>query len=165
MARPWLGTPGRCSAAAGATISGSSGASESLLFACDFLFAAAPSAAQKNQLSAADEHRSLIHPVTPGPEYLSAASGTLRLPAEPTRFHALEALRPSADRHGTDASGVPRPFVSQRLANPPPCGLVDTRKDGRHIIYSLRAWRPIRLITQALKKMRTMFSAEKRSTA
>jgi hypothetical protein len=35
------------------------------------------------------EHPSLVHPVTPGPQLLELAVGTLRMLAEPTRLHLL----------------------------------------------------------------------------
>ena len=46
----------------------------------------------------------------------------------------------------TAAAGVPRTVVSQHLAKLRLSGLVDTRKDGRHVIYSLHDGHLVRLI-------------------
>lgn len=115
-------------------------------------------------MSTADEQPSLIHPVTPGPEHLAAASDTLRMLAEPTRLHLLWQLcaGPRTVTELTDASGVPRTVVSQHLAKLRLSGLVDTRKDGRHVIYSLRGGHLVRLIREAINHADHIVTGEAR---
>ena len=98
----------------------------------------------------APETPSLAHPVTPGPELLETAAGTLRMLAEPTRLHLLWQLAegPKTVTELTAAAGVPRTVASQHLAKLRLSGLVDTRKDGRHVIYSLRDGHLVRLIRE-----------------
>ncbi len=93
---------------------------------------------------------SLVHPVTPGPELLETASATLRMLAEPTRLHLLWQLAqgPKTVTELTSVAGVPRTVVSQHLAKLRLSGLVDTRKDGRHVIYSLHDGHLVRLIRE-----------------
>ncbi|MFW0772285.1 metalloregulator ArsR/SmtB family transcription factor [Arthrobacter sp. Rue61a] len=95
---------------------------------------------------------SLVHPVTPGPELLETAAGTLRMLAEPTRLHLLWQLSngPKTVTELTDASGAARTVVSQHLAKLRLSGLVDTRKDGRHVIYSLHDGHLVRLIRETI---------------
>lgn len=50
----------------------------------------------------------------------------------------------------TDASGAARTVVSQHLAKLRLSGLVDTRKDGRHVIYSLHDGHLVRLIRETI---------------
>ncbi|MFD0760326.1 ArsR/SmtB family transcription factor [Arthrobacter ulcerisalmonis] len=103
-------------------------------------------------LSTVPVEPSLSHPVTPGPELLEAAAGTLRMLAEPTRLHLLWQLSngPKTVTELTDASGAPRTVVSQHLAKLRLSGLVDTRKDGRHVIYSLHDGHLVRLIRETI---------------
>lgn len=93
---------------------------------------------------------SLIHPVTPGPELLETAAGTLRMLAEPTRLHLLWQLSQGSKTvtELTAATGVPRTVASQHLAKLRLSGLVDTRKNGRHVIYSLHDGHLVRLIRE-----------------
>lgn len=95
---------------------------------------------------------SLVHPVTPGPELLETASATLRMLAEPTRLHLLWQLAqgPKTVTELTAAAAVPRTVVSQHLAKLRLSGLVDTRKDGRHVIYSLHDGHLVRLIRETI---------------
>jgi ArsR family transcriptional regulator len=115
-------------------------------------------------LSTADEQPSLVHPVTPCPEHLAAASKTLRMLADPTRLHLLWQLSagPRTVTELTAASGVSRTVVSQHLAKLRLSGLVDTRKDGRHIIYSLRDGHLIRLIHEAINHADHIVTGEAR---
>lgn len=115
-------------------------------------------------MSTADEQPSLIHPIVPGPGHLAAASETLRMLAEPTRLHLLWQLSagPRTVTELTEASGVPRTVVSQHLAKLRLSGLVDTRKDGRHIIYSLRDGHLIRLIHEAINHADHIVTGEAR---
>ena len=100
----------------------------------------------------APDEPSLVHPVTPGQELLEAASATLRMLAEPTRLHLLWQLAdgPKTVTELTAAATVPRTVVSQHLAKLRLSGLVDTRKDGRHVIYSLHDGHLVRLIRETI---------------
>lgn len=95
---------------------------------------------------------SLAHPVIPDSKLLEMAAGTLRMLAEPTRLHLLWQLTggPKTVTELTDASGAPRTVVSQHLAKLRLTGLVDTRKDGRHVIYSLHDGHLVRLIRETI---------------
>lgn len=103
-------------------------------------------------LSAATETPSLVHEVDPGPELLDAAASTLRMLAEPTRLHLLWQLSngPKTVSELTIAAGVPRTVASQHLAKLRHGGLVDTRKEGRNVIYSLRDGHLVRLIRETI---------------
>ncbi len=98
------------------------------------------------------EEPSLAHPVTPGAELLVTAAATLRMLAEPTRLHLLWQLShgPKTVTGLTEAAGVSRTVVSQHLAKLRLSGLVDTRKDGRHVIYSLSDGHLVRLIRETI---------------
>ncbi|MBO1268677.1 ArsR/SmtB family transcription factor [Arthrobacter cavernae] len=100
----------------------------------------------------APDEPSLFHPVTPGPELLENAAGTLRMLAEPTRLHLLWQLAqgPKTVTELVDDALVPRTVVSQHLAKLRLSGLVDTRKDGRHVIYSLHDGHLLRLIQETI---------------
>lgn len=95
---------------------------------------------------------SLFHAVTPDAQLLESAAGTLRMLAEPTRLHLLWQLaqRSQTVTELVDGAGVPRTVVSQHLAKLRLSGLVDTRKDGRHVIYSLRDGHLLRLIQETI---------------
>ena len=82
---------------------------------------------------------SLIHPVRPGPELLDSAAATLRMMAEPTRLHLLWQLThgPRTVTELVEATGAARTVVSQHLAKLRLSGLVEARKEGRHMIYSV----------------------------
>jgi DNA-binding transcriptional ArsR family regulator len=101
---------------------------------------------------AVPDQPSLVHPVTPGPELLETAAATLRMLAEPTRLHLLWQLSrgPKSVTELTAAATVPRTVVSQHLAKLRLSGLVDTRKDGRHVIYSLHDGHLLRLIGEII---------------
>ncbi|WP_024820171.1 ArsR/SmtB family transcription factor [Arthrobacter sp. 31Y] len=100
----------------------------------------------------APEEPSLVHPVDPGSELLESAAGTLRMLAEPTRLHLLWQLAqgPKSVTELVDEVLVPRTVVSQHLAKLRLSGLVDTRKDGRHVIYSLHDGHLLRLIQETI---------------
>lgn len=72
--------------------------------------------------------------------------------AEPTRLHLLWQLvqGPQTVTELTAGVGVPRTVVSQHLAKLRLSGLVDTRKDGRHVIYSLHDGHLVRLIRETI---------------
>jgi DNA-binding transcriptional ArsR family regulator len=100
----------------------------------------------------APDQPSLVHPVTPGPELLATAASTLRMLAEPTRLQLLWQLSngPKTVTELTASAIVPRTVVSQHLAKLRLSGLVDTRKDGRHVIYSLHDGHLVRLIRETI---------------
>lgn len=102
--------------------------------------------------SAGTDEPSLVHPVTPGPELLENAAATLRMLAEPTRLHLLWQLSqgPKSVTELTEAAAVPRTVVSQHLAKLRLSGMVDGRKDGRHVIYSLHDGHLVRLIRETI---------------
>jgi DNA-binding transcriptional ArsR family regulator len=103
-------------------------------------------------VNAAAEEPSLVHPVTPGAELLDTAAATLRMLAEPTRLHLLWQLAqgPRSVTELTEAAAVPRTVVSQHLAKLRLSGMVDARKDGRHVIYSLHDGHLVRLIRETI---------------
>jgi ArsR family transcriptional regulator len=110
----------------------------------------------------APDKPSLVHPVTPGPELLETAAGTLRMLAEPTRLHLLWQLAegPKTVTELTAAAGVPRTVASQHLAKLRLSGLVDTRKNGRHVIYSLHDGHLVRLIRETFNHADHRISGE-----
>ncbi|WP_186329197.1 helix-turn-helix transcriptional regulator [Arthrobacter sp. U41] len=107
---------------------------------------------QPNLPPRAAEEPSLVHAVAPGTELLETAAGTLRMLAEPTRLHLLWQLAqgPKTVTELTTAAQAPRTVVSQHLAKLRLSGIVDTRKDGRHVIYSLHDGHLIRLIQETI---------------
>ena len=102
--------------------------------------------------SSAPDAPSLVHQVAPGPQLLETAAGTLRMLAEPTRLHLLWQLAdgPKSVTELAQASTVPRTVVSQHLAKLRLSGLVDTHRNGRHIIYSLHDGHLVRLIRETI---------------
>lgn len=100
--------------------------------------------------AAGSPEASLTHPGAPDPERLDAAAGVFAMLAEPTRLHILWLLsQGEADVTAlTEASGASRTAVSQHLAKLRFTGLVDTRKDGRRVIYRLRGGHLSRLIRE-----------------
>lgn len=100
----------------------------------------------------APDEPSLVHPVNPGPQLLETAAVTLRMLAEPTRLHLLWQLAegPKTVTELTATAGVPRTVASQHLAKLRHSGLVDTRKNGRHVIYSLHDGHLVRLIRETI---------------
>jgi DNA-binding transcriptional ArsR family regulator len=101
--------------------------------------------------SVAGQHLPLLtHDLAPDPQLLEAAAATLRMLAEPTRLHLLWQLTggPKNVTELTAGAGMPRTVVSQHLAKLRLSGLVDTRKEGRSVIYSLHDGHLVRLIRQ-----------------
>ncbi|MCK0091501.1 helix-turn-helix transcriptional regulator [Rhodococcus sp. HNM0563] len=95
---------------------------------------------------------SLLHPVAPDQPRLDAATNTFRMLADPTRLHILWILT-----HGeadvtalTEACGASRTAVSQHLAKLRFTGHVDTRREGRRIIYSIRDGHLTRLVREGM---------------
>ena len=83
---------------------------------------------------------SLVHERSPDRDRLDAASETFRMLADPTRLHLLWLLtRGEADVSAlAEMTGGSRTSVSQHLAKLRFARLVDTRKDGRRVVYRLR---------------------------
>ncbi|MEU1851145.1 metalloregulator ArsR/SmtB family transcription factor [Streptomyces sp. NPDC019990] len=99
-------------------------------------------------LSPADD----AHPRTPGEEQFALAAELLALLGDRTRITLLHALTKGEADVTTlrQACGAARPAVSQHLARLRLAGLVDTRKEGRRVIYSLRDGHLRRLVDEAL---------------
>ncbi|MFD8481459.1 ArsR/SmtB family transcription factor [Kitasatospora sp. NPDC059673] len=102
-----------------------------------------------NRAQVADASHSHQHT---GGERLDAAASVLSLLADRTRLALLERLgRGEADVTTlVEATGAARPSVSQHLAKLRLAGLVTTRRDGRHVVYSLRHGHLRRLVDEAL---------------
>ncbi|MEV5078363.1 metalloregulator ArsR/SmtB family transcription factor [Streptomyces sp. NPDC056159] len=92
------------------------------------------------------------HPRTPGEEQLALAAELLALLGDRTRLALLHALTSGeADVTTlTEACGAARPAVSQHLARLRLAGLVNTRKEGRRVVYFLRDGHLRRLVDEAL---------------
>lgn len=95
---------------------------------------------------------SLSHPVVPDEARLDVATETFRMLADPTRLHILWMLADAeADVSAlTEACGASRTAVSQHLAKLRFTGLVDTRREGRRIIYRIRDGHLARLVREGL---------------
>ena len=91
-------------------------------------------------------------PAGPGEEQFALAAEVLALLGDRTRLTLLHALTAGeADVTTlTEVCGAARPAVSQHLARLRLAGLVDTRKEGRRVIYSLRDGHLRRLVGEAL---------------
>lgn len=85
-------------------------------------------------------------------EQLDAAVTMLSLLADRTRLALLERLAGGeADVTAlAETTSAARPAVSQHLAKLRLAGLVDTRRDGRRVIYSIRHGHVRRLVAEAL---------------
>ena len=72
--------------------------------------------------------------------------------AEPTRLHLLWQLvdGPKSVTELTAVSTMPRTVVSQHLAKLRLSGLVSSRKEGRHVFYSLHDGHLVRLIRETI---------------
>ncbi|WP_320777458.1 metalloregulator ArsR/SmtB family transcription factor [Streptomyces sp. CRN 30] len=93
------------------------------------------------------------HPAAPGEEQFALAAEVLALLGDRTRLTLLHALaaRGEADVTTlTEVCGAARPAVSQHLARLRLAGLVNTRKEGRRVIYSLRDGHLRRVVDEAL---------------
>lgn len=95
---------------------------------------------------------SLHHRIAPDPARLGTASETFAMLSDPTRLHLLWLLTTGEADVGalTEAVGASRTAVSQHLAKLRFTGLVDTRRDGRRVIYRIRDGHVARLIVEAL---------------
>lgn len=92
------------------------------------------------------------HPRSPGEEQFALAAELLALLGDRTRLALLHALTAGeADVTTlTAACGAARPAVSQHLARLRLAGLVNTRKEGRRVVYALRDGHLRRLVDEAL---------------
>ncbi|MFV0137278.1 ArsR/SmtB family transcription factor [Streptomyces sp. HMX87] len=92
------------------------------------------------------------HPRTPSEEQLALAAEVLALLGDRTRLALLHTLTTKeADVTTlTEACGAARPAVSQHLARLRLAGLVETRKEGRRVVYALRDGHLRRLVGEAL---------------
>jgi DNA-binding transcriptional ArsR family regulator len=93
------------------------------------------------------------HERSPGEEQFALAAELLALLGDRTRLALLHTLTAGEADVGTltEACGAARPAVSQHLARLRLAGLVDTRKEGRRVIYSLRHGHLRRLVEEALR--------------
>ncbi|GGC75279.1 helix-turn-helix transcriptional regulator [Hoyosella rhizosphaerae] len=99
-----------------------------------------------------EQHISLDHAVEPDAARLASASDTFRMLSDPTRLHILWLLSqgPADVTALTAASSASRTAVSQHLAKLRFSGMVDTRKEGRNVIYSLPDGHLARLVREGL---------------
>ncbi|MFB7592930.1 ArsR/SmtB family transcription factor [Streptomyces sp. NPDC056169] len=102
------------------------------------------------------------HGRTPGARELSAAAEVFALLSDPTRLHLLWLLtRGEADVSAlTEACGAARPAVSQHLAKLRLGGLVQSRKDGRRVVYAMPDGHLKRLVVEAISRADHVVSGE-----
>lgn len=95
---------------------------------------------------------SLHHQVGEDGEVFATAAATFAMLSDPTRLQLLWRLTTGeADVSAlTEAVGASRTAVSQHLAKLRFTGLVDTRRDGRRMIYRIRDGHVTRLVVEAL---------------
>jgi DNA-binding transcriptional ArsR family regulator len=102
----------------------------------------------------ADDHdgSGTAHGAPPTDEQVAAAVLAFSLLAEPTRVRMLWALRDG--EHDVTAlaaaAGCRQPVASQHLSKLRLAGLVDTRRDGRRMLYRLRGGHVRSLLSEAL---------------
>ncbi|MEU4314219.1 metalloregulator ArsR/SmtB family transcription factor [Nocardia sp. NPDC024068] len=105
---------------------------------------------------------SLTHPVSPDPARLEAATSVFAMLSDPTRLHILWLLTHGEADVGAlvEACGVSRTAVSQHLAKLRFTGLVDTRKQGRRVIYRLHGGHLARLVREGLNQADHIITGE-----
>ncbi|MEZ2120841.1 MULTISPECIES: ArsR/SmtB family transcription factor [unclassified Corynebacterium] len=111
-----------------------------------------------------DPPASLNHDPSITDELLDTGAATMKLLAEPTRLHILVLLR-GAEYSVTDlvaVTGASRTVVSQHLAKLRAGKLVQTRKDGRRVIYRMDDGHLVRLISEAVNHADHVLSGEPR---
>ncbi|MBD8506894.1 helix-turn-helix transcriptional regulator [Hoyosella sp. G463] len=98
----------------------------------------------------APAYPSLVHDAPPDQAHLDAASDAFRMLSDPTRLHVLWLLaRGEADVSTlTEATGASRTSISQHLAKLRLAEMVDTRRDGRRIVYRIRDGHLARLVRE-----------------
>ena len=92
------------------------------------------------------------HPQQPNDDQVAAAVVSFSLLADATRVRMLWALR-SGEQDVTslaDAAGCRQPVASQHLSKLRLAGLVDTRREGRRVLYRLRGAHVHALLSEAL---------------
>ena len=114
--------------------------------------------------SPADSARgpSLHHQVLPSPEILEMTASLMRMCADPTRLHLLWVLS-RGESHVTDlveSVSASRTSVSQHLAKLRLAGIVDTHREGRHVVYRLRGGHVRRLIVEGFNAADHIVSGE-----
>ncbi|MEV7283313.1 metalloregulator ArsR/SmtB family transcription factor [Streptomyces sp. NPDC093252] len=92
------------------------------------------------------------HVLTPDSARLAEATGVFAMLADPTRLHLIWLLAQGEADVGTltERTDASRTAVSQHLGKLRLAGLVDTRREGRHIYYRLRDGHLRRLVVEAL---------------
>ncbi|MEU9294914.1 metalloregulator ArsR/SmtB family transcription factor [Streptomyces sp. NPDC048266] len=102
------------------------------------------------------------HQRTPGPRELVLAAGVFALLADATRLHLVWLLaRAESDVTAlAEAVGAARPAVSQHLAKLRLGGLVESRKEGRRVVYSLPDGHLRRLVVEAISRADHQVSGE-----
>ncbi|MFI9293083.1 winged helix-turn-helix transcriptional regulator [Streptomyces gardneri] len=105
---------------------------------------------------------SRTHERTPGARELAAAAEVFALLSDPTRLHLLWLLtHGEADVSAlTEACGAARPAVSQHLAKLRLGGLVQSRKDGRRVVYAMPDGHLKRLVVEAISRADHVVSGE-----
>lgn len=95
---------------------------------------------------------SLHHAGAPDTRRLDTATATFRMLSDPTRLHILWLLaqEPSDVTSLVERTGASRTSVSQHLAKLRFSGLVTTRKESRHVVYSIADGHLTRLVTEGL---------------
>ncbi|MFD5795453.1 ArsR/SmtB family transcription factor [Streptomyces diastatochromogenes] len=93
-----------------------------------------------------------VHLRAPDSARLTEATGVFALLSDATRLHLLWLLAQGESDVGslTDRCDASRTAVSQHLAKLRLAGLVETRREGRHVYYSLRDGHLRRLVVEAL---------------
>ncbi|MEU6929768.1 metalloregulator ArsR/SmtB family transcription factor [Streptomyces sp. NPDC046385] len=94
------------------------------------------------------------HERNPGPPELAAAAAVFALLADPTRLQLVWLLtKGEADVSAlTEACGASRPAVSQHLAKLRLGGLVQSRRDGRRVVYAMPDGHLKRLVVEAVSR-------------
>lgn len=95
---------------------------------------------------------SLHHALAPDGVRLETASATFRMLADPTRLHILWQLTqgPADVTTLVERTGATRTSVSQHLAKLRFSGLVTTRKENRHVVYSIVDGHLARLVAEGM---------------
>lgn len=108
------------------------------------------------------EEPSLHHRVLPSPEILELTASLMHMCADPTRLHLLWMLsRGESDVTGlAESVAASRTSVSQHLAKLRLAGIVDSRREGRHVVYSLRGGHVRRLIVEGFNAADHIVSGE-----
>ncbi|MEU8651438.1 metalloregulator ArsR/SmtB family transcription factor [Streptomyces sp. NPDC048737] len=93
-----------------------------------------------------------VHLRAPDSARLAEATGVFAMLSDATRLHLLWLLAQGESDVGslTERCGASRTAVSQHLGKLRLAGLVDTRRDGRHIHYRLSDGHLRRLVLEAL---------------